>query len=98
MNQRVFGVECAVSEVSTATTFAYQVTWSVQKKLARIKQRDIEREGERIRVSNTQAEVKGQRDLADVNGAQPPRHAGATTEFTTEDDPFYLPLAPFSRH
>jgi metal-sulfur cluster biosynthetic enzyme len=35
-------VEYAVSEVSTATKFAHQVTWSVQKKLARMKQRDTE--------------------------------------------------------
>jgi hypothetical protein len=41
--QSIYDVcEYVVSEVSTATTFAHQVTWSVQKKLARMKQNDIE--------------------------------------------------------
>jgi hypothetical protein len=44
----------------------------------------------RIRVSNTQAEVKVQRDLTDVNGAQPPpRWCHRRVQ---RDDPFYLTL------
>lgn len=85
---------CVVSLLSTRWVKCQQQQHLPTRSLGRIKRSwrasSSVTQRARIRVSNTQAEVKGQRDLTDVNGAQPPpRWCHRRVQ---RDDPFYLAL------